>query len=324
MAVEPSQRNVMGHDSPMRNVVSMLVGNKMPPLPQQSAMGFFTDTSLCIGCKACEVACKQWNQLPASDPGWTGSSYDNTGQLSATTWRHVQFIEHIGRREDGQNGYSGVRSDISAQIVQAKKDNIIPLIPPGTALPFFNTDRWLMQSDVCKHCANAPCLEACPTGAIIRTEFDTVYVQQDICNGCGYCVVACPFGVIARDERGTHTARKCTLCYDRMKDGIEPACAKACPTDSIQFGEVAKLKAHARERLGILHERGVKEARLYGVDDDILDGGLNSFFLLLDEPEVYNLPANPQRPSNNVVPASLWTILAAMVLGLFGIIFFRE
>ena len=205
----------------------MLVGNKMPPLPQQSAMGFFTDTSLCIGCKACEVACKQWNQLPASDPGWTGSSYDNTGQLSATTWRHVQFIEHIGRRENGQNGYNGVRSDISAQISQAKKDNIIPLIPPGTALPFFNTDRWLMQSDVCKHCAHAPCLEACPTGAIIRTEFDTVYVQQDICNGCGYCVGACPFGVIARDERGTHTARKCTLCYDRMKDGIEPACAKA-------------------------------------------------------------------------------------------------
>ena len=324
MAVEPSQDSSNGQGSSLRAVVSTLVGNKMPPLPQQPAMGFFTDTSLCIGCKACEVACKQWNQLPASDPGWTGSSYDNTGQLSATTWRHVQFIEHIGRREDGQNGYSGVRSDISGQIAQAKKDNVIPLILPGTALPFFNTDRWLMQSDVCKHCAHAPCLEACPTGAIIRTEFDTVYVQQDICNGCGYCVVACPFGVIARDERGTHTARKCTLCYDRMKDGIEPACAKACPTDSIQFGEVAKLKAHARERLGILHERGVKEARLYGVDDDILDGGLNSFFLLLDEPEVYNLPANPQRPSNNVVPASLWTILAAMVLGLFGIIFFRE
>ena len=324
MAVEPSQDTLNGQGSSLRAVVSTLVGNKMPPLPQQPAMGFFTDTSLCIGCKACEVACKQWNQLPASDPGWTGSSYDNTGQLSATTWRHVQFIEHIGRREDGQNGYSGVRSDISGQIAQAKKDNVIPLILPGTALPFFNTDRWLMQSDVCKHCAHAPCLEACPTGAIIRTEFDTVYVQQDICNGCGYCVVACPFGVIARDERGTHTARKCTLCYDRMKDGIEPACAKACPTDSIQFGEVAKLKAHARERLGILHERGVKEARLYGVDDDILDGGLNSFFLLLDEPEVYNLPANPQRPSNNVVPASLWTILAAMVLGLFGIIFFRE
>lgn len=294
MAVEPSQRSTK-----LRSMVSLIVGSKETPLPPQSAMGFFTDTSLCIGCKACEVACKQWNQLPASDPVWTGSSYDNTGQLSATTWRHVQFIEHIGRPA-------------------------IPLIPTGTALPFFNTDRWLMQSDVCKHCANAPCQEACPTGAIIRTEFDTVYVQQDICNGCGYCVVACPFGVIARDEHGDRTAHKCTLCYDRLKDGIEPACAKACPTDSIQFGEVEQLKAHARERLGILHERGVEEARLYGVDDNILEGDLNSFFLLLDEPEVYNLPQNPRRPSNNVVPASFWTIVAATILGLFGIIFFKK
>jgi len=184
--------------------------------------------------------------------------------LSATTWRHVQFIERIERPD-------------------------IPLLQPvpalmsgsqSTALPFFNSDRWLMQSDVCKHCANAPCLEACPTGSIIRTEFDTVYVQQDICNGCGYCVVACPFGVIARDQYGDRKAHKCTLCYDRLKDGFEPACAKACPTDSIQFGEVEQLKAHARERLGMLHERGVKEAQLYGVDDSILDGGLNSFFLL--------------------------------------------
>jgi len=304
--------------SPLSTMVSLLVGNKEPPLPSQPAMGFFTDTSLCIGCKACEIACKQWNQLPASDPVWTGSSYDNTGQLSATTWRHVQFIEHIGHRNNGRNAY------IDDQIAQAQLEGTIPLIPPGTALPFFNTDRWLMQSDVCKHCANAPCQEACPTGAIIRTEFDTVYVQQDICNGCGYCVVACPFGVIARDEYGDRTAHKCTLCYDRLKDGMEPACAKACPTDSIQFGEVEQLKAHARERLGILHERGVEEARLYGVDDTILEGGLNSFFLLLDAPEVYNLPENPPRPSNNVVPASFWSIVAAMLLGLFGVLFFRE
>jgi formate dehydrogenase iron-sulfur subunit len=307
MAIDPTKR-ANTHGSSIRSMVSLLIGSKEPPMAPQAAMGFFTDTSLCIGCKACEIACKQWNQLPASDPVWTGSSYDNTGQLSATTWRHVQFIEHIGRPD-------------------------IPLIQPGTALssisqstalPFFNSDRWLMQSDVCKHCANAPCQEACPTGSIIRTEFDTVYVQQDICNGCGYCVVACPFGVIARDQYGDRTAHKCTLCYDRLKDGFEPACAKACPTDSIQFGEVEQLKAHARERLGILHERGVKEAQLYGVDDTILDGGLNSFFLLLDEPEIYNLPQNPQRPSNNVIPASFWTIVAAAVIGLFGILFFRE
>jgi formate dehydrogenase iron-sulfur subunit len=312
MAVEPSQRATIQSGShnggaPLRTAIFSLVGTREPPLPPQSAMGFFTDTSLCIGCKACEVACKQWNQLPAQNPVWTGSSYDNTGALSAITWRHVQFIEEIGRGRPS-----------------TKTNGTIPQTPPGTALPFFNTDRWLMRSDVCKHCANAPCQEACPTGAIIRTEFDTVYVQQDICNGCGYCVVACPFGVIARDEADMHTARKCTLCYDRMKDGMVPACAKACPTDSIQYGEVDKLKAHARERLGILHERGVSEARLYGVDDNILDGGLNSFFLLLDEPEVYNLPENPLRPSNNVVPASFWSIVAALVLGMLGIVFFRE
>jgi len=292
----------------LRSIVSLFVGSKEPPMIPQAAMGFFTDTSICIGCKACEIACKQWNQLPANEPLWTGSSYDNTGQLSATTWRHVQFIEHIDRPD-------------------------IPLIQlntallPGsqsTALPFFNSDRWLMQSDVCKHCANAPCLEACPTGSIIRTEFDTVYVQQDICNGCGYCIVACPFGVIARDQYGDRKAHKCTLCYDRLKEGFEPACAKVCPTDSIQFGEVEHLKAHARERLGILHERGVKEAQLYGVDDNILDGGLNSFFLLLDQPEVYNLPQNPQRPSNNVIPASFWTIVAAGVMGLLGIFIFKK
>jgi formate dehydrogenase iron-sulfur subunit len=330
MAVEPSQRATRqpgSHNgvSPLQAAVSSLVGSKVPPLPSQPAMGFFTDTSLCIGCKACEVACKQWNQLPAKDPVWTGSSYDNTGALGAITWRHVQFIEQIG------DGYQGERkgsplpdTKFEDRVAEAKSSGTIPQVPPGTALPFFNTDRWLMRSDVCKHCANAPCQEACPTGAIIRTEFDTVYVQQDICNGCSYCVVACPFGVIARDEAGTHTARKCTLCYDRMKDGMVPACAKACPTDSIQYGEVDKLKAHARERLGILHERGVGEARLYGVDDDILEGGLNSFFLLLEEPEVYNLPENPPRPSNNVVPASFWSIVAALVLGMLGIVFFRE
>jgi formate dehydrogenase iron-sulfur subunit len=323
MAIGPSQQRttITGQETPLHSIVSSLVGSKSPPLAKHRAMGFFTDTSLCIGCKACEIACKQWNQLPASDPTWTGSSYDNTGELSATTWRHVQFIEHIGRR-DGSDGGDGAH--IQAQIAQARSSGAIPLTPPGTALPFFNSDRWLMHSDVCKHCANAPCLEACPTGAIIRTEYDTVYVQQDICNGCGYCVVACPFGVIARHDEGDRTAHKCTLCYDRLKDDMVPACAKACPTASIQFGEVELLKAHARERLGLLHERGVAEARLYGADDAILEGGLNSFFLLLDEPEVYNLPSNPPRPSNHVVPASLWTIVAAAMLGLFGILFFRD
>jgi formate dehydrogenase iron-sulfur subunit len=238
--------------------------------------GFFTDTTLCIGCKACEVACKEWNSLPAESTGLTGNSYDNTGALSATTWRHVAFIEKI--RPGGDR---------------------------GTEQPPFQ-GRWLMMSDVCKHCANAPCLEACPTGAIFRTEFDTVVVQQDICNGCGYCQPACPFGVVEISELDGK-AHKCTLCYDRLKGGLEPACAKSCPTDSIQFGEVDELDRRARERVADLHARGVEDAYLYGTPDGPgATGGLkrlNAFFLLTDAPEVYNLPSAPTRASNRNAPA---------------------
>ncbi|MBX5449151.1 4Fe-4S dicluster domain-containing protein [Thermogemmatispora sp.] len=304
MAVEAA-RSLPGVLKQLRALLEPL--HKEEPPPPQTAVGFFTDASLCIGCKACEIACKQWNQLPAREPVWAGTSYDNTRELNAINWRHVLFIERIGRREEGD--YAGASPNGTATL--------------SSELPFFNPDRWLMLSDVCKHCANAPCLEACPTGAIIRTEFDTVYVQQDICNGCGYCVVACPFGVIARDTLGG-TARKCTLCYDRLKDGLEPACAKVCPTDSIVFGPVDQLRQQAEARLAQLHERGVREARLYGADDGILEGGLHAFFLLLDEPAVYNLPERPSRPSKHVLPASLWTVLAALALSLFGIFSFRR
>jgi formate dehydrogenase iron-sulfur subunit len=258
--------------------------------------GFFTDTTVCIGCKACEVACKEWNNLPADNLGLTGQSYDNTGALSANTWRHVNFIE--------QPGPEGVR---------------------GNAQTPFQSG-WLMMSDVCKHCHNAPCLEACPTGALFRTEFDTVVVQQDICNGCGYCVPACPFGVVDLSTLDGK-AHKCTLCYDRLKGGLEPACAKSCPTDSIQFGELADLQARAEQRVAQLHARGVESAYLYGVPGapgatgDL--GHLNAFFLLTARPETYNLPAAPTRASNRVAPslgAGLATVagLALTALALFA------
>lgn len=343
-----------------KEISTMLAGmKKEPPIPAQSPMGFFTDTSVCIGCKACEVACKQWNQLPAIDPVWSGTSYDNTKHLGATTWRHVQFIEQIDRRMTIETTASTPKTTDNASATAASVQRLaspeqMPGLPlfestfantkkinetldttntlvetntqPMTALPFFSNDRWLMHSDVCKHCRHAPCQEACPTGAIIRTEFDTVYVQQDICNGCSYCNLACPFGVIERDHspQSDGTSHKCTLCYDRLKDGITPACAKTCPTESIQFGEVEELRRRAQARLGLLHERGVKEARLYGADDKILEGGLNSFFLLLDEPEVYNLPSSPSRPSNHVIPTSLGVIAAATIMGIVGIFSFKR
>jgi formate dehydrogenase iron-sulfur subunit len=240
--------------------------------------GFFTDTTVCIGCKACEVACKEWNQLPDDGMSFTGMSYDNTGDLSASTWRHVAFIERPVALSEQQTGLGNFS--------------------------------WLLMSDVCKHCKSAGCLENCPTGAIVRTEFDSVYVQPDICNGCGYCVVGCPFGVIDRREDDGR-AWKCTLCYDRQKDGMEPACAKACPTDSIQFGDLDELRDKARHRVEQLHADGVEEAYLYGVDGADQPGtdGLNAFFLLVDKPEVYNLPSEPVAPRKYAAPA--WASVAA-------------
>jgi formate dehydrogenase iron-sulfur subunit len=247
------------------------------------AKGFFTDTTVCIGCKACEVACKEWNELPDDGFVFSGMSYDNTVELGASTWRHVSFVERpvaLPHQETGLGEFS-----------------------------------WLMMSDVCKHCQSAGCLESCPTGAIVRTEFDSVYVQPDICNGCGYCVVACPFGVIDRREDDGR-AWKCTLCYDRLKDGMEPACAKACPTDSIQFGELDELRTRANARVATLHEQGVDDAYLYGATaaDQPGTGGLNAFFLLVDEPEVYNLPPDPVAPSKKVGAAWASAALAGMAM----------
>lgn len=279
------------------------------------ATGFFTDTTLCIGCKACEVACKQWNELPSDGFGFTGNSYDNTSELSGTTWRHVAFVEQMGAR-DGEVA-----------------------------------DRWLMMSDVCKHCTNAGCLEACPTGAIVRNEFDSVFIQPDVCNGCGYCVVSCPFGVVdliahvdpegsiynlatLSDERRESqqtalqatggVAGKCTLCYDRQKVGFVPACAKACPTDSIQFGDIDELREHAKNRVAVLQERGL-DASLYGAGD--VGGGvgpLNAFFLLTDRPEAYNLPAQPVLPSTRQPAGYAAAALAAAGLTIVAWMAFRD
>ncbi|WP_431883254.1 4Fe-4S dicluster domain-containing protein [Micromonospora gifhornensis] len=253
-------------------------------------MGFFTDTSVCIGCKACEVACKEWNGVPTSGLDLLGMSYDNTGALTANSWRHVAFIEQP------RPAAAPEQADTTTQFLGMPQSG-----PPGrTGTAEGRSDfRWLMMSDVCKHCTRAGCLDVCPTGALFRTEFGTVVVQEDICNGCGYCVSACPYGVI---DRRVDDGRvwKCTLCYDRIGAGLTPACAQACPTESIQYGPLDELRERAAARVATLHERGVPEARLYGHDPSDGVGGDGAFFLLLDEPEVYGLPPDPQVPTHDL------------------------
>jgi formate dehydrogenase iron-sulfur subunit len=242
---------------------------------------FLTDASLCIGCKACEVACKEWNELPDDGFSWSGHSYDNTRALGASTWRHVLFLEQ--------------KQPMGLQLA-------------GINEPF----RWQFLSDVCKHCANAGCLEACPTGSIVRTEVGSVFVQPDICNGCGYCVVSCPFGVIEkRPEDGR--AFKCTFCYDRQKAGLIPACAKACPTESIQFGDLEVLRQRGKKRVQDLQERGYSDARIYDPQETSV-GGIHAFSVILGEPEAYNLPPAPEVPTAYLRSAWASAFISAAII----------
>jgi formate dehydrogenase iron-sulfur subunit len=224
---------------------------------------FLTDSTLCIGCKACEVACKEYNQVPADGYVWTGRSYDNTMQLGHSTWRHVAFVE--------MDTALGVGGNSGEQV------------------------SWSFVSDVCKHCEHAGCLEACPTGSIVRTELGTVYVQPDVCNGCGYCVVGCPFGVIDR-RPDDGRAFKCTFCYDRQRAGEQPACAKACPTESILFGELDELRDRAERRVADLHARGLNDAVVYDPRETSVQG-IHALFIVRGDPESYNLPARPEVPT---------------------------
>ena len=261
-----------------------------PTIKAGESYGFFTDTSICIGCKACEVACKEWNQLEGNSPAFLADSFDNTGRLDAQNWRHVKFLDQV----------------------------------PDQSISSGNGTAWLMMSDVCKHCKHASCMEVCPTGAIIRTEFDTVFIQQDVCNGCRNCIAACPYSVIGMNQQ-TGTAHKCTLCYDRLQAGKQPACAQACPTQSIQFGPLADLQKAADVRLEALHTQGVTQAQLYGRDDKVY-GGLNAFFLLMDEPEKYGLPNqdNAVLPSRNNVGGYLAALITGVVAVVAGLVAFRR
>jgi formate dehydrogenase iron-sulfur subunit len=305
-------------------------------------VGFFTDTSVCIGCKACEVACKEWNTLPMDDShgkrdalGLSGMSYDNTGMLGANTWRHVAFVEQsrpvvdlpmpaVGlpgnTRHDTQPSPGDYATPETQGLAHSSVLNAEALseFDPQTAQSGDREIRWLMSSDVCKHCTHAACLDVCPTGALFRTEFGTVVVQGDICNGCGYCVPACPYGVIDQ-RKDDGRVFKCTMCYDRLTDGLMPACATACPTQSIQFGDLDELQERADARLATLQAQGVESARLYGRDENDGVGGDGAFFLLLDEPEVYGLPPDPIVVTRDL-PAT-WRAATAGAVMVLGVVF---
>ena len=291
---------------------------------RRERVGFFTDTTLCIGCKACEVACKEWNEIPEDGYAFTAQSYDNTGALGGNTWRHVAFVEQFATPQGAAaptlprlDEPSPQSDDILARLHATASSGAPDARGGGPTLRLDDAGRWLMSSDVCKHCTRAACLDVCPTGALFRSEFGTVVVQDDVCNGCGYCIPACPFGVIDEQPQSGHAA-KCTLCYNRLRDGETPACAKACPTESIVFGPLDELRARADARLAAVTPR-FPGAQLYGHDRADGVGGFGAFFLLLDRPEVYGLPPDPVVTTRDL--PELWRSAAVAAGVLAGLTF---
>jgi formate dehydrogenase iron-sulfur subunit len=245
-------------------------------------VGFFTDTTLCIGCKACEVACKQWNQNPWDLAKFNGT-YQSHDNLSAQTWTLIKFTEEV--------------------------------TPAGDI-------NWMFQKHNCMHCADAACVMACPTDALFHSDNGVVNLDFDKCIGCGYCEEACPFDAIHVDAQFFNTqkkAGKCTLCYDRITNGHSPACVQACPTDCIKYGSRADLVKWGKERVALLKTRGFENAYLYGENEL---GGLHQLYVLTDKPEKYGLPADPRIPKRVLLWQKTIKPFGKLLLGgmLFGLI----
>ncbi len=244
------------------------------------ARAILVDTSKCIGCRGCQVACKQWHGLKAEPTKFVGS-YENPPDLSAKTWRKVRFIETAG--EDGRL-------------------------------------RWRFISDACKHCTDASCLAVCPTGALFRRPWGAVDLNQEVCNGCRYCVSACPFGVVTFNEE-TGRVDKCLLCPDRVEAGLAPACVTTCPTDALTFGDRGQLLDQAKKRVAGLKGKGEKGAQLYGEREL---SGLHALYVLQGRPETYGLPEKPRFATVDVFTSSLTSILASVAMGLAALVAFRQ
>ena len=224
-----------------------------PSVRESEEVAKLIDISKCIGCKACQAACYEWNDL-RDEIGINVGVYDNPPDLTENTWTLMRFTE---LEEDGEL-------------------------------------EWLIRKDGCMHCADPGCLKACPApGAIVQYSNGIVDFISENCIGCGYCVKGCPFN-IPRISKKDQKAYKCTLCSDRVSVGLEPACAKACPTQAISFGTKKDMVEFAQTRITDLNERGYDKAGLYdppGVD------GTHVMYVLqhADRPERYaDLPKDPK------------------------------
>jgi formate dehydrogenase iron-sulfur subunit len=243
---------------PSLDIVRRSASNEVPPqirAGHETEVAKLIDVSRCIGCKACQSACEEWNDLRA-DVGTNTGSLQNPHDLGADTWTLMRFSEY-------DNPQSG---DLE----------------------------WLIRKDGCMHCADPGCLKACPApGAIVQYANGIVDFNEADCIGCGYCLKGCPFN-IPRYGATDHKAYKCTLCSDRVAVGQAPACAKACPTGAIMFGSKSAMIEQASDRVAELKTRGYEQAGLYdppGVGGTHVMYVLHH----ADQPELYQgLPANPK------------------------------
>ncbi len=232
-------------------------------------MAMLNDVSKCMACRACQIACKEWNELPAETTRNWGS-YENPPHLTAHTWTRVSFRETTGSEVE-----------------------------------------WVFMKYQCMHCTIAPCVNNCPTGAMHKVNDNFVVVNQEWCIGCRYCVMSCPFNVVQFDaERGV--AAKCTFCIDRVSNGLRPACAKACPTGAIEYGERDMLLAKAQQRVAYLQSNGFPEAQVYG---DTQLGGLHVIYVLTHAPEFYRPAETPDGLPQAPVPRQEMTLLPNWLSG---------